>query len=58
MSHKMSWFAAMGVVATGEWFADIVARNPATVSAIVCAGIFGVVAYSVNRSNKEKGKTK
>ena len=54
----MSWFAAMGVVATGEWFADIVARNPAIVSAVFCASIFGVVAYSVSRSNKEKANTK
>jgi len=54
----MSWFAAMTVVATGEWLADIVARNIATVSAIACAAIFGVVAYSVRRSNREKGKTK
>lgn len=55
MSHKMNWFAAMGLVASGEWFADIVARNPVIVSAVFCAAIFGVVVYSVVRASKEKG---
>lgn len=56
MTAKMCWFSAMAIVATGEAFAEFIARNSLFFTAIGCAAFFGIIAYSVIRGSKSKEK--
>lgn len=58
MTAKMCWFSAMAIVATGEAFAEFIAKNSSFFSGLGCATLFGMIAFSVIRGSKSKGRAK